>query len=239
LGGADQRVEFGQQDPLDLGLQPVPGLHSCGRLAVPIGRDASAREPVLPVHATEPFPVDWQSANRNLWTPPQHVLVLFMSAGAMVDGVMDLAEVRPTAWMDRWTVLDFCDQLALFGFAPELRRRSGLSWVRSAPLVRLDLRFGRAITEDGVVYGLGRRFRLDDLTDEEGWAALQLQLERRFGGRAVPPDDLAAAKWLATRAMARWLDVVPPSRNDHSLVERFLDAYGELYLARRRDRQPA
>ena len=26
---------------------------------------------------------------------------------------MDLVEVRPTAWMDRWTVLDFCDQLAL------------------------------------------------------------------------------------------------------------------------------
>src|SRR3954463_9768691 len=73
---------------------------------------------------------------------------------------MDLVEVRPTAWMDRWTVLDLGDQLALFGFAPELRRRSGLSWVRSAALVRLDLRLGRAMTEDGIVYGLGRRFRL-------------------------------------------------------------------------------
>jgi hypothetical protein len=160
---------------------------------------------------------------------------MFIEAGATAEGVMDLAEVKPTAWMDRWTVLDFCDQLALFGFAPELRRRSGLSWVRSAPLVRL----GRAVTEDGVIYGLGRRFRLDDLTDAEGWAALQLLLERRFGGRAVPRDDLAAAKWLAARAMARWLDVVPPSPEDPGLVERFLDAYGEFYLARRRDRQPA
>jgi hypothetical protein len=151
---------------------------------------------------------------------------------------MDLAEVRPTAWMDRWTVLDLGDQLTLFGFAPELRRRSGLSWMRSAALVRLDLRVGRAITEDGEVYGLGRRFRLDDLTDEEGWAALQLLAERRFGGRMVPHDDLAAAKWLASQAMARWLDVAPPPRNDHGLVERFLDAYGELYLARWRDQQP-
>ena len=50
-----------------------------------------------------------------------------MANGATVEGVMDLAEVRPMAWMDRWTVLDFCDQLALFGFAPELRRRTGLS----------------------------------------------------------------------------------------------------------------
>ena len=152
---------------------------------------------------------------------------------------MDLAEVGPTAWMDRWTVLDLGDQLALFGFAPGLRRRSGLSWVRSAPLVQLDLRLGRAMTEDGAVYGLGRRFRLEDLTDEEGWAALQLLMERRFGGRAVPRDDLAAAKWLASQAMARWLDVAPPPRNDHGLVERFLDAYGELYLACRRNRQPA
>jgi len=44
---------------------------------------------------------------------------------------MDLVEVRPTAWMNRWTVLDFGDQLALFGFAPALRRRSSLSWVLS------------------------------------------------------------------------------------------------------------
>ncbi|WP_277751904.1 hypothetical protein [Dankookia rubra] len=40
---------------------------------------------------------------------------------------MDLVEVRPTAWMDRWTVLDCGGPLALFGFAPGLRRRSGLS----------------------------------------------------------------------------------------------------------------
>jgi hypothetical protein len=157
----------------------------------------------------------------------------------MVESAMDLAEVRPTAWMDRWTMLDFCDQLVLFGFAPELRRRSGLCWVRSAPLVRVDLRLGRALTEDGLVYGLGRRFRLDDLTDEEGWAALQLLVERSFGGRAVPRDNLAAAKWLASQVMARWLDVTPPPINDHGLVERFLDPYRELYLARRRDRQPA
>jgi hypothetical protein len=164
---------------------------------------------------------------------------LFIVAGTTAEGVMDLVEVRPTAWMDRWTVLDCGGQLALFGFAPELRRRSGLSWVRSAPLVRLDLRLGRAMTEDGIVYGLGRRFRLEDLTDEEGWAALRLVTERRFGGSAVPRDDLAAAKWLASQAMARWLDVAPPPRNDQGLVERFLDAYGELYLLRRRNRQPA
>ncbi|MCB4825603.1 hypothetical protein [Roseicella aerolata] len=152
---------------------------------------------------------------------------------------MDLAEVRPTAWMDRWTVLDLGDGLALFGFAPELRRRSGLSWMRSAPLVRLDLRLSLAMTEGGIVYGLGRRFRLEDLTDEEGWAALQLLAERWFGGRVVPRDDLAAAKWLASQAMVRWLDVAPPPMKDHGLVERFLDAYGEVYLARRRNRQPA
>ncbi len=152
---------------------------------------------------------------------------------------MELVDVRPTAWMDRWTVLDFCDQLALFGFVPELRRRSGLSWVRSAPLIQLDLRLGRAVTEDHVVYGLGHRFRLDDLTDEEGWAALRLLVERRVGGRAVPRDDLAAAKWLASQAMARWLDVAAPPPKDNGLLERFLDAYGELYMKRRRDRQPA
>ena len=74
---------------------------------------------------------------------------MFMVAVTAAEGVMDSIEVRPTAWMDRWTVLDCGDQLALFGFAPQLRRRSGLSWVRSAPLVRLDLRLGRAMTEDG------------------------------------------------------------------------------------------
>ena len=131
---------------------------------------------------------------------------------------MDLVEVRPTAWMDRWTVLDFGDQLALFGFAPALRRRSGLSWVRSASLVQLDLRPGRAMTKDGIVYGLGRRFRLNDLTDEEGWAALRLVTERRFGGSAVPRDDLAAAKWLASQTTAHWLDIAPPPRNDQGLV---------------------
>jgi hypothetical protein len=95
------------------------------------------------------------------------------------------------------------------------------------------------MTEDAVIYGLGRRFRLEDLTDEEGWAALQLLMERRFGGRSVPRDDLAAAKWLAARAMARWLDIgPPPPRQDPGLVERFLMAYGELYLRLRRDRQP-
>lgn len=152
---------------------------------------------------------------------------------------MQAGEGWPTAWMERWTVLDCGDQLALFGFVPELRRRSGLSWLHSAPLLRLEPRRGRALTEDGAVYGLGRRFRLAELTDEEGWAALRLATERRFGGASLPRDDLAAAKWLASRSMARWLDVAPPPANDQSLVERFLDAYGALYQLRRADRQPA
>jgi len=49
--------------------------------------------------------------------------------------------------------------------------------------------------------------------------------ERRFGGRAVLRDDMAATKWLALQAVARWLDVGPPPLNDNNLVERFPDAY--------------
>jgi hypothetical protein len=151
---------------------------------------------------------------------------------------MDLADARATARLERWTTLDLCDRLVLFGFAPELRRRNGLSWVCIAPLARLDLRLGRAAAGNGEVYALGSRFRLDELTDDEGWAALRLLAERRFGGRAVPRDDLAAAKWLASVAMARWLDVAPPPLNDPGLVERFLDAWGDPYLLRRREGQP-
>jgi hypothetical protein len=149
---------------------------------------------------------------------------------------MGLADAWATIWMERWTVLDLGDYLGLFGFAFEYQKRSGLSWMRSAPLVELDQRAGKARTEDGQVYGLGRRFSLDELTDEEGWAALQLLVERRFGGLAMPRDDVAAAKWLASRKMARWLSVDPPPKHDHGLVERFLMAYGELYLSVRQGR---
>src|SRR4051794_1300946 len=109
----------------------MPGRHLRLRLRVPVGDGASAREPVIAIHARGALSVRAQSANRGPWTPPQSVLVLFIVAGTTTEGVMDLVEVRPTAWMDRWTVLDCGGQLALFGFAPELRRRSGLSWVRS------------------------------------------------------------------------------------------------------------
>jgi hypothetical protein len=116
---------------------------------------------------------------------------MFMVAGTTAEGVMDVVEVRPTAWMDRWRVPDFGDHLTRVAAA----KRPVLGAERFP--VQLDLRPGRAMTEDRIVYGLGRRFRLNDHTDEEGWAALRLRTERRLGGSAVPRDDLAAAKWLA------------------------------------------
>jgi hypothetical protein len=50
-GGADQRVQLGQQRALDLRPQPMPGLHLRLRLRVTVGDGASAREPVIAVLA--------------------------------------------------------------------------------------------------------------------------------------------------------------------------------------------
>lgn len=125
---------------------------------------------------------------------------------------MDLVEVRPTVWMDRWRVPDFGDHLTRVAAA----KRPVLGAERFP--VQLDLRPGRAMTEDRIVYGFCRRCRLDDHTDEEGWAALRLRTERRLGGSAVPRDDLTAAKWLALQTAAHGLDIAPPPWNDQGLV---------------------
>jgi hypothetical protein len=125
---------------------------------------------------------------------------------------MDLVEVRPRVWMGRCRVPDFGDHLTRVAAA----KRPVLG-AEHFP-VQLDLRPGRATTKDRIVYGFGRRFRLNDHTDEEGWAALRLRTERRLGGSAVPRNDLAAAKWLTFRTAGHWLDVTPPPQNDQGLV---------------------
>lgn len=143
-------------------------------------------------------------------------------------------EKSADAEMNPWLVVDVDGEPSLFGFALRHPNTGGLSWVLSTRIVELDEATGRARTESGRVYTLGRRIRRDEL-DEEGRLALRLLLAKWTEMEAPPGNDL---RWLTARKMSRHLGVESPRRDDPAAVEEFLATYHELYALRRAGRRP-
>jgi hypothetical protein len=142
---------------------------------------------------------------------------------------MALADEPVTASMDPWLVVDVGGEPSLFGFARWHPNTGGLSWLMSTEIVELDEARGRARTQSGRVYQLGRRIEPGAL-DDEGRLALRLMLARWIEQAEPPDEDL---HWLTARKMARHLNLSPPPRDDRGAVEEFLTAHHERYLAHR------
>lgn len=137
------------------------------------------------------------------------------------------------AVLDPWLVVELGGEEVLFGYAESHPATGGRSWVRSSPVAELDEEAGRARTESGRAYALGRRVAVEDL-DEEGRTALRLLAAEFLGAEPLPGDD-DDARWVSARKWARRLGVEAPPR-DPEAVRRFLRSHEERYLALRRGR---
>lgn len=136
-----------------------------------------------------------------------------------------------TAFLHPWILIEESDAAGssppvyvLFGWTAHHHRLLGLSWIRTSPVVRLREAEGRAETESGTRYALGRRVaRAEDLCGEGrmAWKALVL-------GEA---DDLER-RWLGALKAARWLGVPPPALDPDGLAA-FLARHGAEYLSLR------
>ncbi len=156
-------------------------------------------------------------------------------ATAEVGASVGFADEPAAAGLDPWLPLELGGEVVLFGYAGRHPATGGLSWVRSSPVVELDEEAGRARTENGRVYALGRRVAIGEL-DEEARTALRL-LAAEFLGAEPLPGDADDVRWVSARKWARHLGVEAPPR-DGEAVEGFLRGRGERYLALRAGRGP-
>ncbi len=143
---------------------------------------------------------------------------------------MGPADDPAAAGLDPWLVLELGGEEVLFGYAARHPCTGGLGWVRSSPVVELDEEAGRARTESGRVYALGRRTAVEEL-DEEGRTALRLLAAESLGAEPLP-GDADDARWVSARKWARHLGAAAPPR-DRAAVARFLHRHEERYLALR------
>jgi hypothetical protein len=141
----------------------------------------------------------------------------------------------PDACLDPWLLVELPDgEEILFGFATWHPVTGGLSWMRSSPVRELDEAAGRARTQSGRLYALGRRVTMDRLNDEEGRATLSLLVLIPEGLLAHGlVEEAGTREWLIARKWARHLKVDPPSRDDPDAVLRFLDINADLYASLR------
>lgn len=145
----------------------------------------------------------------------------------------------PDALMDPWCAVPVVtgDQI-LFGFALRHPILGGLSWARSSPITALDMAAGRATTESGRRYQLGRQVELKDIPGlgEEAWVAFDLLIGNNAkDADAVPPisaDTVRDARWLGACKMARHLGLSPPSRTAAE-IDSFVIRHFPNYAARR------
>jgi cell division protease FtsH len=154
------------------------------------------------------------------------------------------SQVVADAVMDPWCLVPLVTGgRVLFGFALQHPRTGGLSWVRSTPVVNLDVAAERAATESGRHYELGRRMESASipLEGEEAEVAYALL----FGSAAMsiepPPiitDRQLAIEWITACKMARHLGIVAPAHAP-AAVEAFTAQNMEAYLLlRQRGTQP-
>jgi len=129
------------------------------------------------------------------------------------------------AHIDPWFVVKLGDDHHLFGFAQRHEETGGLSWIRSSPLVDMDVEAGTATTASGRRYTLGRPASPADMEGVEPRLAFQLLVEQADVPKS--PDDLRI-RWLSCQKMGRHLGVEPP-RLARDEVEAFIvenvDAY--------------
>ncbi|WP_109516977.1 hypothetical protein [Teichococcus aestuarii] len=131
----------------------------------------------------------------------------------------------------------------LFGFAIQHAGTGGLSWVLSTPVVWIDAATGRAQTESGRRYTLGRAVTPEALPTLEARIAFALMVEPQLTDPLplppVPKDLPAARKWVVACKMARHLGVEPPPLKDEAAVAHFLGANMERYWRLRDGRRPS
>ncbi len=120
----------------------------------------------------------------------------------------------------------------LFGFALNHAETGGLAWLSSSQLVDLKAAAGRAKTQSGRRYRLGRRFDPLDVGAEGEEARLAFAL--LIGIDFEDLDELVEVdrRWLMAMKAARHLQVAPPIRAD-SATRYFFKTYGEAYFALR------
>ncbi len=141
--------------------------------------------------------------------------------------------------MDPWTAVPLeGGSHVLFGYAALHPATGGMSWVRSSGLVELHRARGRATTESGRSYSLGRHFRPGNVAEEgeEAWLTFLLLVGRSYlGHAAVPGTRETDMRWIAACKMARHLGVVAPARHPASIgpfVARHMPSYAALQSGR-------
>lgn len=143
---------------------------------------------------------------------------------------MKASTTAPDAHMDPWRAVELVTgHCVLFGFAWRHPKTGGLSWLRSTPLLHLDVLERRAVTQSGRRYALGRQLEAEDIPaeGEEAWVAFQLLLGGDIRAGAVPAiavDPWEDARWLTAQKMARHLRL-PPLPRASGPVTRFLEQY--------------
>jgi hypothetical protein len=143
-------------------------------------------------------------------------------------------EGAPDARLDPWCLVPLPGRAEyLFGFAAYHSGTGGLSWMRSSPLELLDQARGRAITESGRLYELGRRTEPTELRDPEGKAAFRLLTGTSGDCREEAP---LLSAWLTACKIARWIAAQPPPCCSVE-VERFITKHRQAYKARRLGRR--
>ncbi len=141
-----------------------------------------------------------------------------------------LSNAVVTAAMTVWMAVDVRGDERLFGFAARHPTTGGLSWVLSTRIVEFSEIAGRARTESGRVYALGRQISSRDL-DEEGRIAMRLPLSDGLEAYPDRDDDIA---WVTARKMARHLGIDAPPRGAYVAVSQFIGCHPGVCLALRR-----
>ena len=122
---------------------------------------------------------------------------------------------EPEASLDPWCIVRLkSGERILFEFATRHPWTMGLSWMTSTPVRSLDDAKGCAVTESGRLYGLGRRFDVNNIRDEEvkAWVAYGTLFSTDVEDQ-LPPwrfDSYEARRWLASCKVARHLGKTPP-----------------------------
>jgi hypothetical protein len=140
------------------------------------------------------------------------------------------------AHLDPWCVVPLADGTwILFGFALEHAATAGLAWTSSSELLELDRATGRGGTRSGRRYLLGRRFEAIDVgaEGEEARLAFGLLIGDAFEHAAAIRE--VDRMWLASRKVARHLEVQPPVRRPAD-IQAFVARHAAAYVRLREQR---
>lgn len=136
------------------------------------------------------------------------------------------------ASLDPWTIVEYRGADCLFGYATYHNALGGLAWSRSTAIMQLNSVQGRALTESGRQYSLGRRANPSELDELEPRLALVLLTDQ---SHMSVSEEKHAILWLSCRKWSRWPRISAPTYESNvAALVGWLSEYEAAYRTARK-----